>query len=154
MSPERIKELLVEFGGSGEAGACVVITRAKCPHTLSEAGAANITWRDDVLSVSDLGSLDRCSLAIVFAQLEHLAKTDAVHLLAQLRDRYAERTLVCDTQKVFTSAELLALGYIKLIRPSSGERLFLHNPEEFFERREWNNSRDWANPANFDKFRW
>lgn len=154
MSPDTIRELLVEYGGSGEAGTCVVIARAKRPPALSKADAANILWRDDVLSVSDLGQFDRRSLAIVFAQLEHLEKADAAHLLAQLRDRYAERTLVCDTQKVFTSAELLALGYIKQPRPRGGERLYLHDPEEFFERREWNDSRDWANPANFDKFRW
>lgn len=151
MSPDTIRSLLVEYGVSGEAGACVIIARTKRPAALSEA---NITWRDDVLNVSDLDQLDRCSLAIVFAQIEHLEKADAVHLLARLRDHYAERTLVCDTQKVFTSAELLALGYLKQVRPRDDERWYLHDPEEFFQRREWNNSRDWANPENFDKFRW
>lgn len=152
MSPEAIESLLVEYGWRRETNTCLIITRAERPAAFSPL--TSIVWRDDVRSVSELDQLERHSLALVFVEPEHLEKNAAVNLLAQLRDRYAERVLVCDEQGVFTSAELLALGYIRQRRPRENVRLYLHDPEEFFERREWNNPRDWANPENFDKFRW
>ena len=96
----------------------------------------------------------RYPIALVVDQLQHMLKKDAAHLLSKLRDRYAERTIVAMKGQVLSSQELLALGFVRKDLPSASTAIYLHDPDEFFTRREWNDSRNWANPENFDRFRW
>ena len=152
MDIDAIHDLLAEFGIPAGDAPYLVVSRSRPPP--ASRRIVDLLWLEDVTSSSDLGDLDRHPLAIVFDQLEHMGKRQATHLLAQLRDLYAERVVVLDERQVFTAAELVALGFTRPEGPQDGRRVFMHDPDKFFEPREWNNSRNWANPENFKKYRW
>ncbi len=147
--------LLAALGETADAGGYLVVSRAAPPESLATV-AGRVNWRA-VSGAADLDGLPRHPFAVVVDQLEHLGHDDTVHLLAALRDRYAERVLVClvcDRDPVLSRSEFLALGYIEVDSPAADLRAFVHDPDEFFASREWNNPRHWANPENYAKFRW
>ena len=113
----------------------------------------------DALIVSDPDGADaldgrRFDLAIVAGFPRDCREERAASaLLAKLRDRFAPRVLVVDDDRVLSLADYLALGFEG--RERDGEsRCFIHDPDSPSHRREWNDARHWANPENFDKYRW
>lgn len=149
---EHIIGLLETFGWSPDQGRGLVISRASSP-VLTGPLQHQLDWVNNIASLQRDGTFARFSLALVVDQLPHLSKADASHLLAELRDRYAERTVVCN-EGVLSRPELLALGYLPQDQALLDGDVYLHDPEEFYPRREWNDNRNWANPQNFNKFRW
>ena len=143
--------LLETFGWTPEQGRGLVVSRAG-PPVLSGHLQYQLDWVSSIANLQRDGTT-RFSLALVADQLPHLTKADASHLLAELRDRYAERTVVCN-EGVLSRPELLALGYIPQDRVLPDGDVYLHDPDEFYARREWNDNKNWANPQNFNKFRW
>ena len=152
MHYEDVRDLLNDLGWDAEGADCVVVTRAEEPVGTAAADRA-ITW----LRNPDGGPIpapgDRRSVAVVFDQFDAAKKKHAGHLLAQLRDSVAEKTVVRDNSRVFSATELLALGFVRERRPRAAGRFFVHDPALFYEPRDWNNPEHWAHPENFDKFR-
>ena len=118
----------------------------------------------DVIQIGRVGSATeisdeiRVDIAVVVDQVECMSKNDGMHLLSKLRDLTSTRVLLLLSCDNWTSGELLALGFQEIRRkvkcPSINERLYLFDPNDFHESREWNNTANWANPENFNKFRW
>ena len=75
-------------------------------------------------------------------------------VLGRLRDRHARRVLVEDVNASLSARELLALGFVGGTGDEPSGRLYLHDPEDFFPKRDWNTAENWANPENFGKYRW
>ena len=146
-------DLLRNFGWNPDGERCLVVSRGQCP-LLPAHVADRLTWLGDVQSVNQLDNQQRYPVALVVDQIAHMTSQSAVHLLAQLRDRYAERVIVCNEKDTLDSQQLLALGYIRREGVPTFSNIYVHDPDEFYERRAWNDSRDWANPENFDRFRW
>jgi hypothetical protein len=146
-------QILSSFDWNPELERCLVVSCSRCP-PLPGAVSARLTWRCDVQSAAQLEDLERFPVALVIDQIPHMPAQSAVHMLAQLRDRYAERIIVSNEEETLDSQQLLALGFIRReVEPTCGN-IYLHDPAEFYERRAWNDSRDWANPENFNRFRW
>ena len=158
MYPIFAKEIIERCGCDLTTDPCLVISRSAPagPGDDSSGLPESLVWIDDLETAADLDSHlnARCAIALVFAQLEHMTRESAVHLLGRLRDRHADRVLVDDRTGVFSESELLALGYVALQEPGATMRLFLHDPAEFFSQRAWNTPEDWANPENFRRYRW
>lgn len=112
------------------------------------------TWYFNIESIDEIESPVRADVGVVLNQIEHMRRTDAMHLISQLRDQHCRKVLVSMTEGVFSDQELLALGYIKQERPSSDGQFYLFDPDLFFEKREWNTPENWAHPDNFNKSRW
>ena len=55
--------------------------------------------------------------------------------------------------KFINDSDLLKLGFQKEFK-SKDLIFFAYNLKTYNNKREWNNSKGWANPENFDKFRW
>lgn len=103
----------------------------------------------DVFSFKSIAKNDRLELrrelgVCVDPGREH------VHVLARLRDVHCKRILIFQTGTVFTSSELLALGFQK-IATEKDCTIYLHSAEVTDRPREWNNAKHWAHPENFDK---
>lgn len=96
----------------------------------------------------------RFDLAVVIGFPEACSQAGEVSaLLARLRDCYAVRVIVVDDAGMLTLADYLALGFEGW--DTEGEsRCFIYDPDSRSLKREWNNARHWANPENFDKYRW
>jgi Family of unknown function (DUF6231) len=134
----------------------LVISRSLPPKTPERyfPGSASLEWRNGIRSINDLDRIERADLGLVFDQLEHMDKSDAVQLLGRLRDRHCGSVLMHCKVRNFSNQELLALGYIEQNGPYGGGRYFWFDPGLFFERRDWNSPEHWAHPENFKKNRW
>ena len=55
--------------------------------------------------------------------------------------------------KFINDSDLLKLGFQKEFE-SKDLIFFAYNLKTYNNKREWNNSKGWANPENFNKFRW
>lgn len=126
-------------------------------HALIEAIADGRDRISQVRSPDELPGIvgsERFALAIVTAEEPPATASHALtQLLAALRDRYAQRVLALDEAETMVLTDYLALGFERL--PDADlSGLYLFDPDAASRQREWNNARDWANPENFDRFRW
>jgi hypothetical protein len=125
---------------------------------IDSAAFPNIALAGLLGSGAEIDSSTRARLGVVVNQLESMSKKNGAHLLSRLRDLTCEKVLLIMRGDEWNSKELLALGYQHLEqdkkRSSIDGRLYLHDPSRFHESREWNNSSNWANPENFNKYRW
>jgi hypothetical protein len=110
---------------------------------------ADMTWLTGLATFRDLPAERTWTVAILFDQLDHLGEPPE-HLLAALRDRMARRVVVLD--HTLPPTDFIALGF-ELLPGAPGEG-YLFDPDSPARRREWNNPDHWANPENFDKYRW
>ncbi|MBT3504715.1 MAG: hypothetical protein HN475_02960 [Piscirickettsiaceae bacterium] len=108
-------------------------------------------------SLAQLNTLPPIDIAIISDVIENLTKVDATQWLATLRNQYAQHLLlIVDQQRAEPSWQLtdyLALGFKKR-GELNGQLLFSYAIEDYQFKRDWLNSRHWANPENFDKYRW
>ena len=83
---------------------------------------------------------------------------DAKHMagvVGRLRDIAGGRVLIVgDVSSALSDRELLALGYERREHPTLAADIYLHDPDDFYPAREWNNAERWANPQNFGRYRW
>ncbi|MEM8817068.1 MAG: DUF6231 family protein, partial [Pseudomonadota bacterium] len=78
-----------------------------------------------------------------------------VALLARLRDVHAQQIVlhVAAGGKA-ASGDMLALGFEAAKSPPKDGLVYVWDAALADKPREWNNSRHWANPGNFDRYRW
>ncbi len=133
MTPQHLPSILAEFGKPGEDSNYLVISRTEPPLPLKQSfpDGSSVEWLCHVHSAADVVAVKRAHLSIIFDQLEHMEKEQGVHLLARLRDQYSDRVLLHCRDQMHSDQELMALGFIKQKRPSSGGQLFLFVPENF-----------------------
>lgn len=109
-----------------------------------------MTCSDDPESELDENATSRIELAIVDSGLPACREAESLtRLIARLRDRYARRVLVSDQRQSLTLNDYLGLGFERL-----EQGLYMCDPDSASRQREWNNPRSWANPENFDRYRW
>lgn len=99
-------------------------------------------------TVDDLEGLGIYDLGLVL----ELA-TDDESLLGRLRDLHTRRLLVCDAAaRHFEPRRMLALGFEH--HAGADGAAYLYDRDRFNRERDWNSPENWANPDNFDKYRW
>jgi hypothetical protein len=123
-------------------------------------GSAEIPGAETAHTYETLSAADelphdlRAQLGVVVAPREFMSRKSAEQLLSRLRDVHCDKILLFDVDARWNAADLRALGYLEVKRPSVGGRCYLFDPDVFNQPREWNNPSDWANPENFRKYRW
>ncbi len=152
----ELPRLFEEFSAESGTRRLMVICRSRSRRRRDEflPPETECSWYFNIKSLDDIGSPERADVGIVLNQIEHMRRTDAMHLLSRLRDQYCRKVLLLMASNTFTEQELLALGYIRQERPSTDGQFYLFDPDIFFERREWNTPANWAHPQNFNKSRW
>lgn len=109
--------------------------------------------------------IDRVELALVAGAVERLDKRTAALMLGRLRDLCAERLLLVVPMGVPVSGaregwrveELLAYGLYRAgAYTHAGRPLHVYSFDlyDYKPTPDWLNSRFWAHPELFDKFRW
>ena len=156
MTPQQLPSALDAFAKANQESNYLVLSRTEPPLPMEQffPGDASVEWLCHVYSADDVVAVNRADLGIVFDQLEHMEKSERVHLLSRLRDHCCIRVLLHCADQVLTNQELLALGFIEQESLSEDGHFFLFDPDIFFERRDWNTPDKWANPENFKKYRW
>lgn len=108
------------------------------------------------LSRQALADTPPCDMAIISDLVESLPKTEAIECLAALRNQYVQKILLIVDPSSAASWQLsdyLALGF-KQRGQAEGLLYFSYAIEDYQFKKDWLNSRYWANPENFDKYRW
>lgn len=155
-----------------------LITEAK-PATLLSVGpqardfyqpylAANPGCRLTRLAAADaltrLPRLGRFDFAFVAETLERLPKAEAAALIARLRDLHAARFVVVvplvprpDHESRWSNEELAAYGLTPVgphREPDDAPALYGFDIAHYKQTPDWLNSKYWAHPERFDKYRW
>jgi len=108
--------------------------------------------------LKQLDTLSLIDVAIVSDLIENLPQQQAVQWLSKLRNQYAQHILIIvnETQcqhPHWTLTDYLALG-LKRRGQVADFTLYTYEIENYQFKKAWLNSRYWANPENFDKYRW
>jgi len=127
-------------------------------------GGANVTA---VQAPERLAALDAPQvpyrLAVVVGVLERMDPQQGAALLASLRDLRARRVLVAvpgdgaQAGHPWTLEEMLAHGLERLGEAACGGRalaVYGFDIDRYKRTPDWLNPRHWANPENWDKYRW
>jgi len=106
-------------------------------------------------SLTQLQSLPVLDIAFISDLVETTDKQVATQWLATLRNQYAAKIvlLVDHTKTNWDLTDFLALGF----RQQGQHQHFTiygYAIESYQFHKDWLNSRHWANPENFDKYRW
>jgi len=108
-------------------------------------------------SLSQFANIEMIDLAVVSDLVESVSKKEATEWLGLLKNRYTPHIiLLVDEQAVDNHWHLddyLALGF-KHRGQYQSFTFFSYAIESYQFKRDWLNSRHWANPENFDKYRW
>jgi hypothetical protein len=114
-----------------------------------------------VAPVDALKSLGRFDFALVHRTLERLETETGMALLARLRDihcpRFAVTWSAIANDPGWTDGRFLSLGlalHRRIELDGVITTVYHYDVDTYNPRREWNDSRDWANPQNFDRYRW
>jgi len=105
-----------------------------------------------------LHEIKSVDLAIVSEVIESLNKKQAIAWLGLLRNSLAQRIIIMTNNSAPPShswqlADYLAMG-MKHIASTPDHNVHSYALESYQFKREWLNSRFWANPENYDKYRW
>ena len=107
-------------------------------------------------ALTQLAQATRFELGVVAGALGGLSPTQARGLLAALRDRLCTTTWVVErADSAWGRSELLSLAFTQRGESPCGSwRLYDHDIASYNPERDWNNPDHWANPENFDRYRW
>ena len=109
-------------------------------------------------NLDDLSTITTVDLAIISDITDTLAKPQALEWLGMIRNCYAQHIIVISsieqsTQQGWQLADFLGMG-MKHVATTAKYQIFSYALESYQRKREWNNSQFWANPENYDKYRW
>lgn len=145
----RPRSILTVGSGAPELIRPYVAAQGECCVTSVEAG-------DLVVSAERLARHD---LAVTAGALEALEAVQAGIVVARLRDLLAPVTLVLlDTSRGrLGHNDMVGYGFERLAQdppPSPRRALYLFAIDRYKTTPDWLNPRHWANPENWDKYRW
>ncbi len=117
--------------------------------------APAFTVDDASISVDELPAGLRAGAALLAID-SNVDTTDLLPLLARLRDVHADHVVVFVDNDAASDLKnaLVAMGFEARKSPSEDGLVFAWDPVLANRPREWNNSRNWANPENFSRYRW
>ena len=105
--------------------------------------------------------IQEIDLVLVTREIEALDRTAARQVIGQLRNSLNAQILVLlSSSAPLDFSDMIGLGFKREASESSATHdnnsmtLYTYDIANYNKKREWNNSRFWANPENFDKFRW
>jgi len=122
---------------------------------LHDTRSTVLTTPFNLEQLEDLTSID---LAIISDITEMLSKESATEWLAMVRNRHTQHIIViADNEKAaqqgWQLADYLALG-LKHLGHDNNLYVYAYAIESYQPKRDWLTSRFWANPENYNKYRW
>jgi len=104
------------------------------------------------LNSDDVKNVDLVVLSENLNQLEHAKMIEVIGVLRN--NLNAKMLILCNEASTLSFSDMLSLGFKREEQDESGLTLYSYDIASYNKRREWNNSRFWANPENFNKYRW
>jgi hypothetical protein len=127
-----------------------------CVKELNDTRSTKLT---SPFSQQQLLSIQAVDLAIVSDITETLSVQQGQQWLGMLRNQFAPHIiLVSDTQRAAAQGwqftDLIALGLKHIAGDAEGLQIYSYAIDSYQGKKDWLNSRFWANPENYDKYRW
>jgi len=119
-----------------------------------------VEWRDSAPDPRDAPPATPWSAVYLDCLLETRTRAAGRQLLARLRDHYSPVLMVLAAAHgpgAWAAADFLAMGFGQTGSAGEGPAatvLYRYALRDYKETPEWLNSRFWAHPELFDKFRW
>lgn len=106
-----------------------------------------------------LQHIEPIDLAIVSHLTESLDKASAQQWLGMIKNRYAPHVLLIShpahaQAQGWQFTDYLAMGFRHIAGTDDGLQVFSYAIENYQPKRDWLNSRFWANPEMYDRYRW
>lgn len=143
-----VARLLAEYA---PASLLVIGDAAHTPETSAEVTHLAAAEAPDMLE-----ALGRFEFAIVSGLLEEVEAADAEAVLGRMKNLHTSRfLLLADPARACLGHDaLLALALAPFEHLADGRVAWRYDLDRYNPERRWNNPEDWANPQNFDRFRW
>lgn len=105
---------------------------------------------------AELAVLARFDFAVITELLEALDGPTAEFVLGRLKNLHTDKYLLLadPTRACLGHDALLALALAPFEQLDDGRIAWRYDIDRYNPERRWNNPEDWANPQNFDRFRW
>ena len=127
-----------------------ILKDAKAQCAIQDLSAPQMV--DLTLSPDDVKNVDLVVLGENLNQLEH---TKMIEVIGVLRNHLNAKMLILSNEaSTLSFSDMLSLGFKREEQDESGLTVYSYDIASYNKKREWNNSRFWANPENFDKYRW
>jgi hypothetical protein len=147
---------------SASAAACVARLLGEYrPATVLLIGDApavgtDVTTLPAEAAAAGLADAGRFDFAVV-AQLTEIHDADTARvILGRLKNLHTDRFLLLadPARSCLDRDALLSLALAPLAHLEDGRVAWLYDIDRYNPERDWNTPADWANPENFDRFRW
>ena len=105
---------------------------------------------------AELAVLARFDFAVITELLEELDGPTAEFVLGRLKNLHTDKyLLLADPARACLGHDAqLALALAPCEQLDDGRIAWRYDIDRYNPERPWNNPEDWANPQNFDRFRW
>lgn len=93
---------------------------------------------------------------IIVDGTKNMSDKQIINLLELLRNRLIkEISIIYHASQTIDHTQLIALGFSKNRDINNTHySVYSYSIKSYNQKRKWNNSKHWANPENFDKYRW
>ncbi len=97
-------------------------------------------------------------LVIISEITDFLSKREATEWIGTIRNYHSTHIIlitdrIASRLKGWQFSDFLALG-LKLMGSTDHEDIYSYAIESYQPKKDWLNNRFWANPENYDKYRW
>lgn len=131
-------------------------TAAACLQTYNDTRLQHLKTPFSQQQLIDIAPID---LALISHLTESLDKAAAQQWLGMIKNRYAPHVILISHPdlaqlKGWQFTDYLAMGFKHIAGSDDGLQVFSYAIENYQPKRDWLNSRFWANPEMYNKYRW
>lgn len=99
--------------------------------------------------------VENIDCVLLESALDEMSTDRAIALVGLIRNQLNAKILIITGRDAPLSfQDLLGLGFQRSFVNDVGQALYTYDIANYNKKRDWNNSRFWANPENFNKYRW
>ena len=131
-------------------------TAAACLKTDNDTRLQHLVTPFSQQQLKQIAPID---LAIISHLTESMDKAEAQQWLGMIKNRYSPHVILIShstlaQQNGWEFTDYLAMGFKHIAGTDDGLQVFSYAIENYQPKRDWLNSRFWANPEMYDKYRW
>lgn len=131
-------------------------TAEMCLQNVNDTKLQHLTTPFSQQQLLEISPID---LAVISHLTESMNKAAAQQWLGKIKNLYAPHVILISHPQIaedngWLFTDYLAMGFRHIAGTEDGLQVFSYAIETYQPKRDWLNSRFWANPDMYDKYRW